>query len=85
MSKLDIINNITQRLKAISKDTKIPSEIHSFFSKKVVVLLWPLTTIPTKYLFIFPPVKTTTPHQRFLPPFQSHLLAAASSATFGRG
>jgi len=39
MSKLDIINNITQRLKAISKDTKIPSEIHSFFSKKVVVLL----------------------------------------------
>ena len=39
MSKLDIINNITQRLKAISKDTKIPSEIHSFFNKKVVVLL----------------------------------------------
>ena len=39
MSKLDIINNTTQKLKAISKDTKIPSEIHSFFSKKVVVLL----------------------------------------------
>jgi hypothetical protein len=35
MSKLDIINNTTQKLKAISKDTKIPSEIHSFFSKKV--------------------------------------------------
>ena len=55
MGKLDIINNITQRLKAISKDTKIPSEIHSFFSKKVVVLLWPLTTISAKYLFVFPP------------------------------
>lgn len=55
MSKLDIINNTIQRLKAISKDTKIPSEIHSFFSKKVVVLLWPLTTISTKYLFVFPP------------------------------
>ena len=55
MSKLDIINNITQKVKAISKDTKIPSEIHSFFSKKVVVLLWPPTTISTKYLFIFSP------------------------------
>ena len=55
MSKLDIINNISQRLKAISKDTKIPSEIHSFFNKKVVVLLWPPTTISTKYLFVFPP------------------------------
>lgn len=69
MSKLDIINNITQRLKAISKDTKIPSEIHSFFSKKIVVLSWPLTTISTKYLFIFLPVKTTIPHQPFPAPF----------------
>ena len=37
-----------------------------------------------KVFVCIPPVKTTTPHQPFPAPLQSHLLAAASSATFGR-
>ena len=37
-----------------------------------------------KVFVCIPPVKTTTPHQPFPAPLQSHLLAAASSATGGR-
>lgn len=38
-----------------------------------------------KVFVCIPPVKTTIPHQPFPAPLQSHLLAAAGSATGGRG